>query len=231
MSKFANRNVGMVGNGGSIQIYGNSPASQDKADIQALSYLTSLQDDPDLKLLCGKTDYTFFHGNSMPIECFYQGKNVSDDSQKNIVPLNDLPPYYRNGYLHLLRGKSQESDGSRVWSIFSLNNKGSGLDALYWTVVHNGNRRGILKEFTVCILDVPSDVRVVSIIAKGCENMRGIDQEIAIKTVFRITCGSKNGTFSDDDAKIQLVRDNYDMKTVIFDKVWTVADMKSSVSV
>ena len=132
---------------------------------------------------------------------------------------------------YLLKGKSQENDGSRSWSIFSLNNKGSGFDALYWTVVHNGNRRGILKEFTLCILDVPSNVRMVSLLMKGCENMRGINQEIPIKMVFTITCGSKDGTFLDDDAKIQLVRDNYDMKSAIFDKVWTVADMKSSVSV
>ena len=133
--------------------------------------------------------------------------------------------------MHLLKGKSQENDGSRSWSIFSLNNKGSRSDALYWTVVHNGNRRGILKEFTLCILDVPSNVRMVSLLMKGCENMRGINQEIPIKMVFTITFGSKDGTFLDDGAKIQLVRDNYDMKSAIFDKVWTVADMKSSVSV
>lgn len=83
----------------------------------------------------------------------------------------------------------------------------------------------------MCILDVPSDVRMVSLLMKSRENMRGINQEIPIKMVFTITCGSKDGTFLDDGAKIQLVRDNYDMKSAIFDKVWTVADMKSSVSV
>ena len=105
--------------------------------------------------------------------------------------------------------------------MFSLNGKGSGFDALYWIIVHNGNRRRILKEFMVCILDVPSNTQMRLLPNSSLENFRGIPDKryIPIKTVYTVTCGSKNGTFSDDDAKIQLVRDNNDMKTPIFGKV------------
>ena len=219
LSKFANRNT-------RFHFYGNTPLSEDKSDISTLRDIVSQQTDPLLQLLSGKIDNTYFHSNAIPIDSFYPGNNPVGSNRKNLVPRDSLPEFYRCGHVHLL-GKTLENDGSKCWVLYSLGNKGSGLDSLEWAVIHNGNRRGILRQFTVCIVDVVmNSLQMSGLIDPNRQNFKGIPQELPIKTVFTITCGSRDGTFSEDDAKISLVRDNYDMTTPITDKVWTVVDMK-----
>ena len=81
----------------------------------------------------------------------------------------------------------------------------------------------------MCIVDVPYGSLEMTGILRGRDNFRGIEGELPIKTVFTITCGSRDGTFSEDSATIRVVRENYDMTTEVTSKVWSVMQMRAAV--
>ena len=94
-----------------------------------------------------------------------------------------------------------------------------------WAVGHNNVSREPYKQYTVCELDMTMSLNV-----RTCgrrENFVGVAGEHAIKTVYVVSCGP-NGLFSEDEAYISVVRENYDMKRRVKDKKWKVGEMRKT---
>lgn len=192
-------------------------------DLNALEEIVKRSTDSDLQDFNGSINGVCTHCmGRTPIEVAFKSEAARENGL-NIVPRNSLPDQYQALHPHIIKGKI--SDGGYNWFSSVIEEQGSAVDSVKFSTKHNKVKREAFAEFTVCVVDVPPKMGMRNLFTKGLPRFHGTSQEMPVKRVYAVTCGP-NGTFSENGAYIKLVRDNYDMKSEIFGKKWTIESMK-----